>query len=165
MNIETGMIAPRNVNVKSSWNTRLVLQLYNQECRFCSADTCQVYFENRWAMQYEQVYSRPPAPLPESTDSSPLKKGGGGCRFWVTWYMWGLTLISGFRGDSGGGGWEFRILDFSFLDLLILHSKIFTIYASKYLCMNNCMTWLEKHGIRGNQTTSNFKSKLQVWPF
>ena len=31
------------------------------------------------------------------------------------------------------------ILDFSFLDLLILHSKIFTIYASKYLCMNNCM--------------------------
>ena len=28
------------------------------------------------------------------------------------------------------------IFDFSFLDLLILHSNIFTIYASKYLGMN-----------------------------
>ena len=62
--------------------------------------------------------------------------------------MWGLALIRGFWGDlekrGGGskiiqGGCEFRILDFSLLDLLILHSKIFTIYASKYLCMNNCM--------------------------
>ena len=25
------------------------------------------------------------------------------------------------------------------MDLLIRHSKIFTIHASKYLCMNNCM--------------------------
>ena len=26
-----------------------------------------------------------------------------------------------------------------------------------------CETWLEKHGSRGSQITSNFKSKLQVW--
>ena len=42
---------------------------YNQEIRFWSADTCQVYLENSWEMQYEQVYSRSPAFLPESTES------------------------------------------------------------------------------------------------
>ena len=45
----TGMIAPRNVNVKSSWNRdayytvnhrQTPVWCYNQESRFCSADTC-----------------------------------------------------------------------------------------------------------------------------